>query len=119
MPTTRFCKLIGVPERTYRRWQAKARRGRQAKGPWPQPAREGSRELVTKHALKKPEWGHRKVWAMVRHEGHVVSQATVLRTMRDEGLLLPAEYQKQRRELAKDRRQPLRRSPTVRTGCGS
>lgn len=86
-----------MPERTYRRWQAKARNGNPAKGPWPQPAREASRGVVTKHALKKPEWGHRKVWAMVRHEGHVVSQATVLRTMRDEGLLLPAEYQKQPR----------------------
>jgi len=41
---------------------------------------------------------------MVRHGGHVVSQATVLRTLRDDGLLLPAEYQKQRRELAKDRK---------------
>lgn len=57
MPTTRFCKLIGMPERTYRRWQAKARNRHPAKGPWPRPAREASRELVTKHALKKPSVG--------------------------------------------------------------
>jgi len=49
---------------------------------------------------------------MVRHEGHVVSQATVLRTMRDEGLILPVEYQKQRRELAKDRRAAFAKNPT-------
>ena len=28
MPTTRFCALVGIPERTYRRWQAHARAGR-------------------------------------------------------------------------------------------
>jgi len=27
---------------------------------------------------------------MVRHEGHVVSEAMVLRLLRDEGLILPA-----------------------------
>ena len=42
------------------------------------------------HALAHPAWGHRKVWAMVRHDGHAVSQATVLRLLRDEGLILPA-----------------------------
>ncbi|MDO5678584.1 MAG: hypothetical protein Q4G35_13900, partial [Propionibacteriaceae bacterium] len=41
---------------------------------------------------------------MTRHDGHKVSQATVLRLLRDEGLLLASEYQKQRRELAADRR---------------
>lgn len=33
MPTARFVKLIGVPERSYRRWQAKARQERPPKGP--------------------------------------------------------------------------------------
>ncbi len=33
--------------------------------------------------------------------------------MRDEGLLLPAEYQKQRRELAKDRRAAFAKNPTT------
>ena len=79
MPTARFCTLIGVPERTYRRWQAKAKRDRPPKGPWPQPARDAARELATGHALDHPAWGHRKVWAMIRHDGHRVSQATVLR----------------------------------------
>ena len=32
MPTTRFCSLIGVPERTWRRHQARARAGRPAEG---------------------------------------------------------------------------------------
>ena len=99
MPTSRFCKLTGVPERSYRRWQAKARADRPPKGPWPQPARDAARPLATKHALAHPAWGHRKIWAMTRHDGHRVSQATVLRLLRDDGLILPSEYQKQRREL--------------------
>lgn len=112
MPTARFCTLIGVPERTYRRWQAKAKRDRPPKGPWPQPARDAARELATGHALDHPAWGHRKVWAMIRHDGHRVSQATVLRLLRDDGLILPAEYQKQRRELAADRKAAFAQTPT-------
>lgn len=36
MPTSRFCAVIGVPERTWRRRQARARAG-WPKGPWPRP----------------------------------------------------------------------------------
>jgi len=31
--TARFCRLLGIPERSYRRWQQRARQGRAAKGP--------------------------------------------------------------------------------------
>ncbi|MFJ8604493.1 integrase core domain-containing protein [Streptomyces shenzhenensis] len=37
---------------------------------------------------------------MCRHDGHRVSQATVLRLLRDEGLLLEASYRRVRRHLA-------------------
>lgn len=33
MSTARFCKLIDMPERTWRRWQAKARQEQPPKGP--------------------------------------------------------------------------------------
>lgn len=112
MPTARFCKLTGVPERSYRRWQAKAKQDRPPKGPWPQPARDAARGLAVKHALAHPAWGHRKIWAMTRHDGHRVSQATVLRLLRVDGLILPSEYQKQRRELAKDRKAAFAKNPT-------
>jgi hypothetical protein len=46
MPTTRFCSLIGVPERTWRRHQARIRRGRQPKRPWPRPTRDKIREAA-------------------------------------------------------------------------
>ena len=89
MSTTRFCALIDMPERTWRRWQATTRAGQPARGPWPRPSRSAALGLARKHALAHPVWGHRKIWAMVRHDGHVVSQATVLRLLRDEGLILP------------------------------
>ena len=112
MSTTRFCQLIDMPERTWRRWQAKTRAGGQAKGPWPRPARTAATELALKHALDHPAWGHRKIWAMVRHEGHVVSEATILRLLRDEGLILPAAYQRERRKLAERRKAAFANDPT-------
>lgn len=98
MSRTRFCQIIDMPERTWRRWQAKTRAGGNAKGPWPRPARAAAGGRVRKHALAHPAWGHRKIGAMVRRDGHVVSQATVLRLLRDEGLILPAAYQRERRQ---------------------
>lgn len=74
------------------------------KGPWPRPTREATKERAVTHALAHPAWGHRKVWAMVRHDGHVVSEATVLRLLRDEQLILPAKYQRERKRLAEARK---------------
>jgi transposase InsO family protein len=62
--------------------------------------------------LAHPAWGHRKVWAMCRYDGHRVSQATVLRCLRDEGLLLPAAYQRERRQLAARRKAAFAVEPT-------
>jgi transposase InsO family protein len=112
MSTSRFCDLIDMPERTWRRWQAKAKDTQPPKGPWPRPARDAASQLVLKHALAHPAWGHRKIWAMVRHNGHVVSEATVLRLMRDKGLILPAKCQKERRELAERRKAAFASEPS-------
>jgi transposase InsO family protein len=112
MSTTRFCALIDMPERSWRRWQAHARAGRPPKGPWPRPARDEVRDAALGHALAHPAWGHRKIWAMVRHDGHLVSESTILRLLRDEGLILPAEYQRQRRRLAQRRKAAFAQEPT-------
>jgi len=88
------------------------RAGGQAKGPWPRPAREAALALARKHALAHPAWGHRKIGAMVRHDGHVVSEATILRLLRDEGLILPAHYQRERRKLAERRKAAFAKQPT-------
>ena len=100
MSTARFCQLFDMPERTWRRWQSRARVGEPVRRPHPRPARDAAATLIDKYAAKHPAWGHRKIWAMVRHDGHVVSEATVLRILRDEGLILPAQYQRERRKLA-------------------
>ena len=112
MSTSRFCELLDIPERTWRRWQAKARAGKPVKGPWPAPSRDQHRAAVVATASKHPAWGHRKIWAMVRHDGHLLSPSTVLRIMADEGLLLHSDYQKQRRELAKQRKAAFAAPPT-------
>jgi len=112
MSTTRFCKKFDMPERTWRRCQAKTRAGGKPKGPWPQPARAAALQLASKHALAHPAWGHRKIWAMVRHDGYVVSAATVLRLRRHEGLILPAAYQRERRKLAERRKAAFATDPT-------
>ena len=112
MPTTRFCSLIGVLERTWRRYQARARAGRRPKGPWPQPARDRVRDAARRHGLAHPAWGHRKVWAVCRHDGLAVSAASVLRLLREEGLLLEASYQRERRQLAARRKAAFAAEPT-------
>jgi transposase InsO family protein len=48
---------------------------------------------------------------MCRHDGLVVSQATVLRLLRDEGLLIEANYQRERRQLAARRRAAFATEP--------
>ncbi len=112
MPTSRFCSLIGVPERTWRRWQAKARGHAPPKGPWPQPVRQKAKPAIVKHAAAHTAWGHRKVWAMTRRDGVQVSPSTVMRALKDENLLQPADYQRQRRQLAAARKAAFVVPPT-------
>jgi hypothetical protein len=66
------------------------------KDPWLMPVAELVEAVVVKHAEAHPAWGHRKVWAMTRFDGHQVSPATVLRIMRRRRLLLEATYQRER-----------------------
>jgi hypothetical protein len=49
---------------------------------------------------------------MCRHDGHHVSHATVLRLPRDERLLLQANYQRERRQLAARRKAAFATEPT-------
>jgi len=73
MSTARFCTLIDMPDRTWRRRQAKARVGDPPKGPWPAPVAQRVEPHVVKHAGAHTARGLRKVWAMTRHDGHQVS----------------------------------------------
>jgi len=56
---------------------------------------------------------------MVRHDGHAVSQTPVLSLSREGGLLLAANYQRERRQLAQRRKAALApRDTQGPVGCG-
>ena len=112
MPISRFCQITGIPRRTYHRWQANARRTGWAKGPWPAPVVDAAEALVAKYAADWPAWGHRKIYGLMRADGHTLSCSSVRRAMRRRGLLQPVDYQGERRELARARKAAFADPPT-------
>lgn len=114
LPVHRFCATVGLPVRTYYDRRARYRDGRPSPGPWPRPARDRVAESVIAMALAFPMWGHRKIAWLCRHDGVAVSDATCLRVLRDSGLALPVDYVRERRDLAKARREAFVTIPTRR-----
>ena len=104
MLTSRFVRLVGVPERSYRRWQQRQRDGRPAKGPWPAPEQDRIEPVAMEYADRLPAWGHRKVGELMRVDGHHAPDSTVLRALRRSGRVQPVDYQAERRQLAQARR---------------
>ena len=104
LSVARFCELAEVPASTWYRHRARHRHGVAAKGPWPRPVSDRVVAVVHALALQYPAWGHRKIWARTVAAGHEVSQRTVYRILAERGLILPARYQAERRELAKVRK---------------
>jgi putative transposase len=114
LPVSRFASLTGIPERTYRRRLARLRGGVLVKGPWPAPKVDAVEVLAAKYAADWPAWGHRKIAAMMRADGHAVSTSTVQRALRRRGLLLPRGYRADRKSWAVLRRKVFRDPPTER-----
>jgi len=111
----RFCRVVGLPARTYYDRRARHHGGRQTRrGPWPTPARDRVAERVIEMALSYSMWGHRKIAWLCRHDGLTVSDATCLRVLRAAGLVLPVDYVRERRDLAKARREAFVTIPTRR-----
>jgi putative transposase len=50
MPVSRFARLAGIPERTYRRRLARHRAGDPPKGPWPAPKMDDIEAAAAKYA---------------------------------------------------------------------
>jgi len=99
---SRFCRIVGLPARTYYDRRARQRARQQTvRGPWPTPAQDRVAEGVIAMALAFPMWGHRKIAWLCRHDGLAVSDATCLRVLRAAGLVLPVDYVRERRNLAK------------------
>ena len=97
----RFCVPAGIPRATwYRRRAAAERPPRQ----WPAPVRDRIEQPAAQLALEWPAWGHRKIHALLELDGHRASQATVRRALGRRGLLQPAGYQRERRQLARARK---------------
>lgn len=107
MPVSRFAALAGIPERTYRFRLARFREGGAppVKGPWPAPVVDVVEAMAAKYAADWPAWGHRKIAAMMRADGHQVSDSSVERALRRRGLLLPQGFRADRKTMAKVRRQ--------------
>jgi hypothetical protein len=80
-PVSRFSALVGIPRRSYFRRLALLRTGENAA------RRRGTvtqlcAQVVAPYITSWPEYGHRKIHALMIGDGHVTSQSTVLRTMR-------------------------------------
>jgi transposase InsO family protein len=106
--------LIGIPRRTYTRWRfnaAAADAGHPGKGPWPAPVVDVIEPMAAKYAADWPAWGHLKIHWLMAADGHHASASSVERAMRRRGLLQPADYQGERRELAKARKAAFAEPP--------
>src|SRR6266568_4561524 len=114
LPVSRFARLAGIPRHTYCRRLARLRHGHPVKGPWPAPAVDSAEAVAAKYAEAWPAWGHRKIAALMRADGHAVSTSTVERALRRRGLLLPISYQADRKSWAVIRRRVFHDPPTRR-----
>ncbi|MFD8491802.1 DDE-type integrase/transposase/recombinase [Amycolatopsis sp. NPDC059657] len=111
---SRFAALAGIPERTYWRRLARHRAGGPSKGPWSAPKVDTVEATAAKYAADWPAWGHRKIAAMMRADGHTVSTSTVERALRRRGLLLPSGFRAGRRSWSRLRKRVFRAPPTER-----
>lgn len=102
VPVRRFCARLGIPASTWYHWRAAELRGRPVRR-WPAPVVDAIEERAAATARHWEAWGHRKIWAMLRADGIRVSRSSVERALRRRGLLLPARYQTERRQLAQAR----------------
>jgi len=105
LTVTRMCQLADIHRSTWHRWAARERDGQPARGSWPRPVRSRIDGPARELALRWPAWGHRKIWALLEAAGHDASPATVERALRDHALLQPAGRMRERRQLARARRQ--------------
>lgn len=114
MPVSRFAALAGIPERTYWYRVARLRAGTTSKGPWPAPAVDLVEAAAAKLAADRPAWGHRKIAALLRADGYLVSDSTVERALRRRNLLLPPGFRADAKTMARARRQVFHDPPTHR-----
>jgi transposase InsO family protein len=103
VPVRRFARRLGIPSSTWYHWRTAALAGRQLR-PRRAPVVDEIEEQAAQAAHRWSAWGHRKIWAMLRADGVAVSRSSVARALKRRDLLLPARYQRERRQLAAERR---------------
>jgi hypothetical protein len=84
------------------------------KGPRPSPAVDAVEAVSANYAGDWPAWGHRKIAAMMRADGHQVSTSTVERALRRREMLLPRGFRADRKSWAVLRRQVFHDPPIER-----
>ena len=104
MPIERFCRRLGIPRSTYYYWRGVHLGGREVNR-WPAPVVDEIAQPAAEQAAKFAAWGHRKIWAMLRADGVTVSQSSIYRALKRQGLLQPARYHAERRAVAAARKQ--------------
>ena len=112
MTTARFTRLIGAPERSYRRWQQRQQLGRPVKGPWPTPSADRIEPVAVAYADRYPQWGSRTIATLMRTDGHEAPDSTTYRALKRVGRVLEVTYQADRRQHAQARQAAFVVPPT-------
>lgn len=116
MTVAAFCGQLGIPRSTWYRWKAA---GTSTKGPWPTPAQDAVEADAKTLATGWDAWGHRKLAELKRVgiddvEPGPVSDSTMYRALRRNGLCLPVGHTSEVRQLAGIRREAFIVPPTRR-----
>jgi hypothetical protein len=74
--------MLGIPRRSYFRRLARMRSGESATDADSPPPVQLCAPIVATYTERWPEYGHRRIHALMMQDGHVTSPSTVLRAMR-------------------------------------
>jgi putative transposase len=116
MSVVAFGAQLGIPRPTWYRWKLA---GSSVKGPWPTPAQDAVEADAKTLAAAWEAWGHRKLAELKRVgidgvEPGGVSDSTMYRALKRNGLCLPTGYTGEVRQLAGVRRAAFVDPPTRR-----
>jgi putative transposase len=114
MSTVRFCRMLVIKERSYRRWQQRERLGRPVRGPWPTPAQDRVGPVAVEVADEWPEFGSKTIAMFLREDSGIADacDSTVYRALKRAGRVLERDYTVTLREHAKARRAAFLVPPT-------